>query len=706
MAKKFAKINGLFNVFVLKTDNNTQYYDPAKIIKGVVDIDKNTICFASATAGDVDKKIGEYTIKENDRFVITQGGIYAYTGKQYSEPVIPDTPDTPMEDTWRPIYINSTPINELKYTKNNEYGDTVTIKPIKPALDFTTPKTTYEVNGVEYGILKIDDSYDDIYDIVSMEFGVDYNELKRFIESVLPSKETIGNGNLAININGTNSVNFTANQTTDSEINFVNGDNIEITTETTEEGDKIKISAQVETPKNGKLKFILGDENFETENIISEFTANQESDTSIKFLAGDNITLEGTNGQLKISGSEQRTYTTADIKFANEIKIGGTKLGDIIAAENIFPDDKITTNMTLQFVLETILSGTSTSEEWGIQEVISELKPGEDTQIQITAKNYYTNEEIDLNKPLIELEAGTTILVTYTTEDPKVYQTVKVGPFIGGYALDNTDSGLDDTDAPEYIEYEGDTEYLRIFDGATYTFDNNYQNPSFDGFTKENIGGIENNQIVLTVNEGWNNLLIKRNWSITPELNFNQYYIYPISSRGNIGTDRGIEISNSLFFGLTQFGTLESTLKIHGVPKDLLPYYIGVVNNYDYDNIFDFSDGQEISSETLVSDTENGIRIEKQDTEVPSIITPTTQPNDLQLFIAVPANQFKTSDWLVSVVNTAAFNDNVTNIDDEWFKSEKLSLLIDGKPYYLWCIEGKDEYSIFESNAYKITLNK
>lgn len=124
MAKKFAKINGLFNVFVLKTDNSTQYYDPTKIIDGVVDIDKNTICFVSSTSEDIDKKIGEYSIKENDKFVITQGEIYAYTGKQYSEP------DTPIENSWRPIYINSTPINELEFTKEGEYGDIITINPI------------------------------------------------------------------------------------------------------------------------------------------------------------------------------------------------------------------------------------------------------------------------------------------------------------------------------------------------------------------------------------------------------------------------------------------------------------------------------------------------------------------------------------------------------------------------------------------------
>lgn len=646
MAKKFAKINGLFNVFVLKTDNNTQYYDPAKIIKGVVDIDKNTICFVSATAGDVDKKIGEYTIKENDRFVITQGGIYAYTGKQYSEPVIPDTPDTPIEDTWRPIYINSTPINELEYTKNNEYGDTDTINPIKPALDFTTPKTTYEVNGVEYGILKIDDSYDDVYDIVSMEFGVDYNELKRFIEAVLPSKETIG---------------------------------------------------------KGKLSFILGDENFETENTLVEFSANQESDTSIKFLAGDNITLEGTTGQLKITGPNVPSqYTTKDIIIAEDIEVGGTKIGDIIAGEDIFKTeynkDIIPAGMTLHDVLVKILSGP---EEWGIQTVNPQIVLGKNTAIVLTAKDYYTNEEIDLNKTLIELTEGTTLLITYTTLDPNVYQNITVSPFIGGYALDNT-TETDDTDAPKYIEYVGDTEYQRTFDEAKSSFGSYITD--YSGFTKENIKDIEQNQIVLTVNKGLNEFSLKQDWSIQSDTYFTQYNVYPLSNIGTIGIDRPIIINSERFRDLTTRGVLSKILQINGITRELLPYYIGIVNNFE--NIFDFSEGQQINSETLVSNTENGIRIEKQNTEVPSVITPTTQPDDLQLFIAVPANQFKTSDWLVSVVNTAAFNDNVTNIDDVDFKSEKLSLSIDGKPYYLWCIEGKDEYSVFESNVYKMTLNK
>mgnify|MGYP006967128861 CR=1 FL=1 len=653
MAKKFAKINGLFNVFVLKTDNNTQYYDPAKIIKDVVDIDKNTICFASATAGDVDKKIGEYTIKENDRFIITQGGIYAYTGKQYSEPVIPDTPDTPIEDTWRPIYINSTPINELEYTKNNEYGDTVTVKPIKPALDFTTPKTTYEVNGTEYAILKIDDSYDDIYDIVSMEFGVDYNELKRFIEAVLPSKETIGNGNLAINVNGTNAVNFTANQTTDSEINFVNGDNIEITT---------------------------------------------EDDNSIK-----------------ISCNEKRIYTTEDIKFAKDIIIGGTTIGDIIAADNIFPDDKITTNMTLQEVFEAILSGTKTMEEWGNQKVLAELIPSKNTKIKLTANVYYSNgeigDEIDLNQSVINLEAGTMILVTYETEDPVVYQNVTVGPFIGGFALDNTSTQVlpieEPTEKPtekpsQYIEYKGQKEYKKTFDGTTVEF---YKHTTdWTGFSKENVTGINENQIVLKVAKGENEFSVNQGWYIKPNLVFDQYNVYPISNRGEIGTTDGLYkiIDYKLFTDLSNTGTLSSDLYINGIAKDLLPYYIGIVDKSG--KPFDFVEGQEINSKTLLSNAENGIRIEKYNTEAPREITPTTYSNDLQLFIAVPVNQFSSTDWLISVVNIPT-GENITELNSLDFSTNKISATIDGKPYYLWILSGID-YSTFGADMYKITLNK
>ena len=137
--------------------------------------------------------------------------------------------------------------------------------------------------------------------------------------------------------------------------------------------------------------------------------------------------------------------------------------------------------------------------------------------------------------------------------------------------------------------------------------------------------------------------------------------------------------------------------------KEILPYYIGIVNKFE--NIFDFSEGQEISSETLVSDTEKGIRIDRYDVEAPKTIEPITYIDDLQLFIAVPTNQFKTNDWLVSV-NDPETGSNFTNVDNVDFKSEKITVTIDNKSYYLWCISGKDEYSTFESNVYKITLNK
>jgi hypothetical protein len=162
-------------------------------------------------------------------------------------------------------------------------------------------------------------------------------------------------------------------------------------------------------------------------------------------------------------------------------------------------------------------------------------------------------------------------------------------------------------------------------------------------------------------------------------------------------------IDYKLFTDLSNTGTLTSVLHINGIDKDLLPYYVGIVNNFE--NIFDFTDGQQINSETLVSNSENGIRIEKYNTEAPREITPTTYSNDLQLFIAVPANQFSSTDWLISVVNIPT-GENITELNSLDFSTNKISATIDGKPYYLWNLSGTDSYSTFGADMYKITLNK
>ena len=661
MAKKFAKINGLFNVFVLNTKNNTQYYDPSKIIDNVVDIDKNTICFVNAADVDINKKIGEYTIKENDRFVITQGGIYAYTGNQNGSSVTPDTPGTSTEDTWRPIYINNTFINDLEFTKSDEYGDIITINPKKPSLDFTTKQTKLTVDGKEnaYDILKIDNSYNDIYDKVSLDFGINSNHLKKFIEDVLPKYENLGNGNLS----------FVLDET---------------------------------VPETGET----------STNTIGSFSANQKENTSIKFLAGDNITLEGTNGQLKITGPYIPTqYTTENIIIAEDIEIGGTKLGDIIASEDIFKTDDqrdiIPSGMTLQEVLVKILSGV-TPEDWGNPTSIPRMGFVNEVPMVITAKNYYTGETIDLNNTT-ELEKGTTLLFSYKTEDPNVYQNITVFPFKGGYALENTDE-QGNPDSPKYIVHE-DTEYQRTFDGVKNSLGSSYY-IDIQGFIEEPIKDIEKNQKVLTVNEEENIFSLKQDWNIYP-MYFEPYKIYPISNRGTIGVDIPIIINNERFEGFETRGEFSKIIKIKGVDKETLPYYVGIVNNWEkVENVFNFTEGQEISSdsEILVNNVENGIRIEKDDNKAPREINVYTNNGDLLFFIAVPTNQFgqqiDSSNWLLSVVNTSAFNNDVTNIDDVDFKSEKLSVKIDGKEYYLWCIKCKYEDSTFASSVYKITLNK
>lgn len=714
MAKKFAHIKSISDVFNYEDIDSKKVYNLSDSKHS--DINKNTLCFVQIDedSSDIGGYIDGYEIKAKDRYIICQGSIFAYVGGQCS-PTNPDDPENPEEYIWRPIFINNNLIEDLEFDTYN--GITNPEKDYN--LNFTTNQTNLDEDT--FNILDIKTEYDLDTNTVSALFDINGVELKSFIEKVLPpSQQDPGNGYLYIKSNGDNVTNFSANQEGDTSINFISGNNIELSIE---ENNSIKISASIpeidipdapEEPNDGVLLFTFENEHDETgENTLGRFSANQGTNTNIKFLAGDNIRLEGENGLLKITGTEQKIYTTANIKFAKEINIGGTKLGDIIAEENIFPDDKITTDMTLQEVFEAILHGTATMEKWGEQVVLAELIPSNNTKIKLTAHIYYSNgeigEEIDLNQSIISIEAGTMILVTYKTEDPVVYQNVTVGPFIGGFALDNTSIQAIPTEEQteeqnQYIEYKGYKEYKKTFDGASFEF--NKHTTDWTGFSKENVTGINENQIVLKVAKGENDFYVNQGWYIKPNLMFDQYNVYPISNRGTIGTTEGLYkiIDYKLFAELPNTGTLTSLLHINGIDKELLPYYLGYVNNYD--NIFDFVEGQEISSETLVNNTENGIRIDRYDVEAPKIIEPTTYTDDLQLFIAVPANQFSSTNWLVSVVNTAAFNDDVTNIDDEWFKSEKLSLLIDGKPYYLWCIEGKDEYSVFESNTYKITLNK
>lgn len=630
MAKKFAKINGLFNVFVLNTKNNTQYYDPSKIIDNVVDIDKNTICFVNAADVDIDKKIGKYTIKENDRFVITQGGIYAYTGNQNSSQVIPDTPGTSTEDTWRPIYINNTFINDLEFTKSDEYGDIITINPKKPSLDFTTKQTKLTVDGKEnaYDILKIDNSYNDIYDKVSLDFGINSNHLKKFIEDVLPKYENPGNGNLS----------FVLDET---------------------------------VPETGET----------STNTIGSFSANQKENTSIKFLAGDNITLEGTTGQLTITGPYVPSeYNTLQIKIAEDIEIGGTKLGDIIAGEDIFKTednrDVIPKGMTLHEVLVKILSGL-TPEEWGTQTVNPQIVLGKNTAIVLTAKDYYTNEEIDLNKTLIELVEGTTLLITYTTTDPNVYQNITVSPFIGGYALDNPDK-QDDSEAPEYIEYECDTEYQRTFDEAKSSFGSYITD--YSGFTKENIK-VEQNQIVLTVNKGLNDFSVKQDWSIQPDTYFTQYNVYPMSNRGTVGIDRPIIINSERFKDVITRGVLSKLLQINGITKEFLPYYTGFVSNFD--KKVDFVENNDYT-QLFVDNTDSDITITKYDTDLVSPLYFNQYASDYQFIFAVPANDFLTSDWLENIIDNTSFKQSWLNWGEGLDYSDiKTTIKINNKTYYV-----------------------
>ena len=87
MAKKFANILGLNNVFMYNSETNT--YRTDLLADGVKnEIDYNTICFIKANSSDINRKISNYTIKENDTFIVSQKEVFAINPKDGFSPKI------------------------------------------------------------------------------------------------------------------------------------------------------------------------------------------------------------------------------------------------------------------------------------------------------------------------------------------------------------------------------------------------------------------------------------------------------------------------------------------------------------------------------------------------------------------------------------------------------------------------------------------
>lgn len=80
MAKKFANILGISNVFMYSSETNT-YRTDLLVDEVKNEIDYNTICFVKANSSDTNRKISNHTIKENDTFIISQKEVFAINPK-------------------------------------------------------------------------------------------------------------------------------------------------------------------------------------------------------------------------------------------------------------------------------------------------------------------------------------------------------------------------------------------------------------------------------------------------------------------------------------------------------------------------------------------------------------------------------------------------------------------------------------------------
>ena len=91
MAKKFANILGLNNVFMYNSETNAYRIDLfVEEIKN--EIDYNTICFIKSNSSDANRKIGNYIIKENDTFIVAQKEVFAINPKDgFSSNIIAGT---------------------------------------------------------------------------------------------------------------------------------------------------------------------------------------------------------------------------------------------------------------------------------------------------------------------------------------------------------------------------------------------------------------------------------------------------------------------------------------------------------------------------------------------------------------------------------------------------------------------------------------
>jgi hypothetical protein len=183
MAKKFALVTGLYNIFNTRNSivNNVevQSYNINSIIPNGL-VDKNTIGFYYANGEDIGRYIGEHKITDKDRFIITQNDVFSLFGSPEIEPVTPEI----VENTWRPILINGDYVTGTSYEDGNG--------------NYVTPEEPFSINYINGNLTTIESSYDAVGKFLSIKYNIDEEELINFIkENIGELTPEVGNGKLS-----------------------------------------------------------------------------------------------------------------------------------------------------------------------------------------------------------------------------------------------------------------------------------------------------------------------------------------------------------------------------------------------------------------------------------------------------------------------------------------------------------------------------
>jgi len=138
--------------------------------------------------------------------------------------------------------------------------------------------------------------------------------------SSFETTNSINNATFTVKSDSTNVSSFSANASSDSSITFVAGNNISLTPNATSKSITIAANAYP-TVNNGKLTFQVAGTGYR------DFTANQSGDTSFNFIGGTGIVLAGATGSLTIK------HATYAAQAAGLYKIGRDGLGHVVIGE-------------------------------------------------------------------------------------------------------------------------------------------------------------------------------------------------------------------------------------------------------------------------------------------------------------------------------------------------------------------------------------